>query len=139
MQSGRKSKTIQQKELTNTVQKCRDAGKVELTPATSAPPIPPVWLSPGAKDVWMTDIQRAASMGLTDIDQSMFALYCETMASFIDGVKAGAVPNAAFRSELRKQMELLGMAGAKSRLTKIALPEPKKLSPFSIRKKPLPK
>jgi phage terminase small subunit len=135
MIAGRKPKTLAQKKLSNTVQPCRDGVKGVLADVPSRAPAVPEWLSEGAREVWAADLQRAVAMGLAEVDQSMFALYCETMSAFIAGVKTGNVPNAAFRSELRKQMELLGMAGGKSRLTKIAAPEQTAPSPFAPRKK----
>ena len=136
MQSGRKSKTVEQKKMAGTVQKCRDATKVLPENVPVHAPAPPSWLSDGAKEVWRVDLPRTMIMGLAEVDQSMFALYCETMSAFVEGVKVGAVPNAAFRSELRKQMELLGIAGAKSRQIKVGTTEAPKASPFSARKKP---
>lgn len=133
MQAGRKPKTVAQKRLSNTVQPCRDGAKVALAIVPANAPTAPDWITDGAREVWTADVKRAVGMGLAEIDQSMFALYCETMAAFITSVKAGDVPNAAFRSELRKQMELLGMAGAKSRLAKVASNEPAKPSPYSVR------
>jgi phage terminase small subunit len=135
MIAGRKPKTIAQKKLSNTVQPCRDNLKVALAIVPSSAPNAPEWLSEGAKVVWSGDLKRAVAMGLAELDQSMFALYCETMAAFIEGVKTGNTVNAAFRSELRKQMEMLGLAGAKSRLTTVAAPAEKKITPFAVRPK----
>jgi phage terminase small subunit len=135
MISGRKPKTIEQKKLSNTVQPCRDGLKVTLAIVPANAPSAPEWITDGAREVWDADVKRAVGMGLAEVDQSMFALYCETMAAFIAAVKDGSPPNAAFRSELRKQMELLGMAGAKSRLAKVASNEPPKPSPYSVRPK----
>lgn len=139
MKSGRKLKTIEEKQLLGTVQPCRDAKKAVLAIVPSNAPAPPVWLTANAKAVWTADLPRAMAMGLADVDQSMFALYCETLASFIAAIQSGTTPNAAFRSELRKQMELLGIAGAKSRLTKIETNQPAKASPFAIMKGTRPK
>jgi phage terminase small subunit len=135
MIAGRKPKTVAEKKLSNTVQPCRDGRKVELAIVPNNAPDAPEWLSAGAKVVWSGDLKRAVAMGLAEVDQSMFALYCETMAAFVEGVRSGNSVNAAFRSELRKQMEMLGIAGAKSRLTKIAAPEETKSSPFAVRSK----
>lgn len=136
MISGRKAKTVAEKKLSNTVQPCRDSLKIALAIVPSNAPDAPEWLSEGAKTVWTADLKRAVAMGLGEVDQSMFALYCETMAAFIQSVRDGAIVNAAFRSELRKQAELLGMAGAKSRLAKAVNNEPASASPFSVRKSP---
>lgn len=108
------------KKLAGTFRKDRHADIVPLTiTKTDKAPEPPIWLSEGAKEVWKTDLGHAVACGATAIDSGMFAVYCETMASFVADVKNGVPSNAAFRSELRKQLELLGMAGPKSRLMKL--------------------
>jgi hypothetical protein len=101
---------------------------------TSKVPEAPEWLSEGAKTEWASTLAHAVACGATAIDSSMFALYCETMAVFVAEVQSGQTTNAAYRSELRKQMELLGIAGAKSRLAKIGTPDAPKASPFTVRK-----
>ena len=133
-QRGRKVANPDSKKLAGTFRKDRHADIVTLSVVAKARPKPPEWLTDGAKEIWVADLPRALATGLDAIDTHVFALYCETMASFIASTKAGAAPNAAFRAELRRQLEALGMGGAKSRLVKMAAPEADKSNPFSVRK-----
>jgi len=111
-----------------------DAKTAPLAVVSNDNPICPDWLPDEAKAIWQADIARIIATGANSVDSSMVALYAVTMSNFVEAVKAGAPPNAAFRSELRKQMELLGIAGAKSRLAKIGQPDvPATYSPFSVR------
>lgn len=135
MKTGRRIANPTAKQLAGTYRKDRHANIVPVTiTATDNVPEAPTWLTDGAKDVWATDLAHAVACGATAIDSGMFALYAETMATFIADVKKGVATNAAFRSELRKMLELLGMAGAKSRLAKVGTPDAPKASPFTVRK-----
>lgn len=135
MKPGKKLSDPQRKKLAGTHKPSVDSNVVSLaTPTVRDLPVAPSWLTPGAQEIWKTDIERIAATGATSIDSAMVALYCETMAVFVASVKAGEPANAAFRSELRKQMELLGIAGAKSRLARVGAAEPAKQSPFSVRR-----
>lgn len=78
-------------------------------------------------------LQSLVATGATSIDAGAFALYCETTAVFIQLVKDGQAVNAAYRSELRKQMELLSIAGAKSRLAKMGQDKATITNPFTVR------
>ncbi|RSU77405.1 hypothetical protein BRX37_05985 [Sphingomonas sp. S-NIH.Pt3_0716] len=135
MHPGKKLTDPARKKLANTHKPSVDSNVVSIaTDIVRDLPVMPEWLSPGAREVWTTDIERIAAMGATAVDSSAVALYCETMAVFVASVRASEPVNAAFRSELRKQAELLGIAGAKSRLARIASAEPVKASPFSVRR-----
>jgi phage terminase small subunit len=135
MAPGKKLSDPARKKLAGTHKKSVDNNVVSISPdIVRDVPIMPEWLSPGAQEVWASDVERIAAMGATAVDSSAVALYCETMAVFVASVRSGEPANAAFRSELRKQMELLGIAGAKSRLARIASAEPAKASPFSVRR-----
>ncbi|TKV42965.1 hypothetical protein A0U87_15195 [Sphingobium sp. MP9-4] len=134
MAPGKKLSDPARKKLAGTRKKSVDNNVVSITPdLVRDVPVMPEWLSPGAREVWAADIERIAATGATAVDSSAVALYCETMAVFVASVRAQEPVNAAFRSELRKQAELLGIAGAKSRLARIAAREPAKTSPFSVR------
>lgn len=134
MKRGKKLDDPARKQLAGTYRNCVDDNVVTITPATVRDlPVMPDWLTDGAKQVWSGDIERIAAVGSTAIDSSAVALYCETMAVFIAAVRSGQPVNAAYRSELRKQMELLGIAGAKSRLARVTTAEPAKPTAFSIR------
>jgi len=134
MKTGRRIANPASKNLAGTFRADRHADIVPMVQLVADTPIVPEWLSPGAKDVWATDLPRVVATGAVSIDSAMFALYADTMATFIGAIKAGDTPTAAYRSELRKQMELLGIAGAKSRLTKVASPDAQKASPFTVRR-----
>lgn len=137
MQRGKKPATAGRKKLAGTYAKSRDDVKTMLGPtADETGPILPEWLTPAAREVWAVDIARVVGCGATAADSHMFALYCTTMADFIASVQSGAPHNAAFRSELRKQAEMLGIAGAKSRITKtIAATDKPVAQPFNVRPK----
>jgi phage terminase small subunit len=133
MDRGRKLSNPAHKALANTHNVTRDRNINVLATVTADAPVAPDWLPDRAAAVWDVDLPRVTACGATSTDSQMFALYCVTMADFIAGVNAGEAPNAAFRSELRKQMEMLCIAGAKSRLAKIANGSPQTANPFSVR------
>jgi phage terminase small subunit len=135
MNRGKKLSDPQRKKLAGTFKQSVDGATATFAPVDRDIPLQPAWLSEAAKTVWSDMLESVVATGSTSVDSASFALLCETMAVFIASVKAGEPANAAFRSELRKQMELAGIAGAKSRLAKMAAPEAAKASsPFTIRK-----
>lgn len=119
MQPGRKPSPLNKKRLANTLRSDRDGGSAAYAAhiATDVP-VAPLWLTAAAKDVWADDLARVVTCGAREPDSHFYAVYCEMMARFIAGVKSGDPANAAFVSELRKQMEMLGIAGAKARLAR---------------------
>ncbi|MFL0588092.1 hypothetical protein ACH0BU_15815 [Sphingomonas olei] len=95
-----------------------DGNTVQTVQLADDIPVAPEWLSAGGKDVWAGDLARVVACGAREPDSHFYAVYCEMMARFVAGVKAGEPLNAAFVSELRKQMEMLSIAGAKARLAR---------------------
>ncbi len=136
MQRGPKLKSPATKKLAGTYKTSVDGNTAPLVQLTDDIPAAPSWLTAGAKDVWSADLPRVVACGARETDSHFFAVYCEMMARFIAGVKAGDPPNAAFVSELRKEAEMLGIAGAKARLARLSnAPEKPATSPFSLRPK----
>ena len=133
MQRGKKLTDPQRKKLAGTFKQCVDGRTTTIAAVERDIPIQPDWMSEAGRAVWAADLEKVVATGATSIDAGAFALFCETMAVFIQSVREGAPMNAAYRSELRKQMELLSIAGAKSRLAKIAQDGAVKASPFSVR------
>lgn len=134
---GRKTANPSSKKLAGTFRADRHGDIVTLAVVPSAKPEAPDWLNEIAREVWDRDLPKAMALGLAAVDQSAFAIYCTSMATFIAGVKAGAQPNAAFTAELRRQLEAFGLGGLKSRLSKMASGEgdkPKEASPYSVRR-----
>lgn len=131
MQRGKKLTDPARKKLAGTHKASVDNNVVSISPdIVRDVPVMPAWLSDKAKAVWTANVERVVAVGATSIDSEAFGLFCDTMAVFIASPETA---NAAFRSELRKQMELFGIASAKSRLARIATGEPAKASPFSVR------
>lgn len=118
MNRGPKLKSPATKKLAGTYKECVDGNTAPTVQLTDDIPVAPEWLSAGAKEVWAADLARVVACGAREPDSSFYATYCHWMAGFIAGVKAGDPPNAAYVSELRKQMEMLGIAGAKARLAR---------------------
>lgn len=134
MQRGPKLKNPATKKLAGTYKPSVDDGTASIVQLVEDTPSAPSWLTAGAKEVWADNIARVVACGARDADSDMFATYCEMMARFIAGVKSGDPVNAAFVSELRKEMEMLGIAGAKSRLARLGTtPDKATTSPFSVR------
>lgn len=118
MQRGPKLKNPTTKKLAGTFKDCVDGTTAPIVQLTQDIPVAPSWLSVAAKDVWAADLARVVACGAREPDSHFFAVYCEMMARFVATVKAGDPPNAAFVSELRKEAEMLGIAGAKARLAR---------------------
>jgi len=133
MQRGRKLTNPLTKKLSGTFKPSVDGETAPIALLPNDTPSPPEWMSDGARDVWAADFERVVALGAREVDSNFFALYCETLSAFIATVKSGEVANAAFRSELRKQSEMLGIAGAKARLAKVGATPDKPASPFSLR------
>jgi hypothetical protein len=118
MNRGPKLKSPATKKLAGTYKECVDGTTAPIVQLVEDTPVAPAWLSAGAKEVWADDLARVVACGAREADSHFFAAYCQWMAGFIAGVRAGDPPNAAYVSELRKQMEMLGIAGAKARLAR---------------------
>lgn len=138
MKTGRRIANPQTKQLAGTYRKDRHADIVSIAPgAPSNVPVQPFYLTADAKQVWREEIQRVIGCGATDADSSMFARYCELEAAFRRMIATGELPKAALITELRRSAELLGIAGARSRLARVGQPEQPSatISPFNIRRK----
>ncbi len=130
MQRGRKPTPPSQKAARGTLQQCRDAGRGEVTVAGS-PPVQPDYLTPGAIDVWQEEIGRVMSAGVVEIDSSLFARYCSLEALIRRAFEGSVPPPAAYLTEARRMAELLGIAGRKSRVGKVADDPIKNANPFA--------
>jgi len=130
MNRGPKLKSSTTKKLAGTYRKSVDGTTAPIVQLKPDIPIAPAWLSPDAKAVWSADLDRVVKCGATEVDSSFFALYCDTMATFLANPNVGT---AAFRSELRKQMEMLGITAAKSRLARGPAKEAPSDTPFKVR------
>jgi hypothetical protein len=82
----------------------------------------PRHLSVEGRLVWVEEIRRVASCGVTEADSSMFARYCECEAAYRAEVRAGALPKSALLTELRRMADLLGIAGLRLRLARTGTP-----------------
>lgn len=93
-----------------------DFGRQELV-VPGSPPMMPEYLTPKAQIVWQEEIGRVMSVGVVEVDSSLFARYCSLEALVRQSLEAGAEPPpAAYLTELRRMGELLGIAGRKSRV-----------------------
>lgn len=131
MQNGRRLKSPESKKLAGTFTKHRDANTAPIVEVVRDHPVAPDWMTEGGKAVWKSDFERVVATGTVSVDANFFAVYCETMATYIAALKAGSPPNAAYLSELRKQMFELSIAGPKSRLAKLAGDPGKSTNPFA--------
>src|SRR5689334_19172274 len=124
MNRGAKRLPPRLKVLTGSYRRDRDAHAVELG-VTEGTPTPPAWLPPDAVAVWNETWPRVAGLKLVGKqDAGVFANYCALTAALARAWRGNtAPPPAALLSEHRKVSELLGLAGAKSRVGR-GLPEP---------------
>ncbi|WP_156359346.1 hypothetical protein [Sphingomonas sp. Leaf242] len=118
MQRGPKLKNPATKKLAGTYKECVDGATAPIVELAADSPVAPSWLTDAGKEVWAADISRVKACGAREADSHFYAVYCQWMAGYIEAVKAGSPPNAAYVSELRKQMEMLGISGAKARLSR---------------------
>ncbi|VWX51773.1 hypothetical protein [Novosphingobium sp. 9U] len=138
MKRGAKLGNPSTQQLAGTFRKDRHADVVSIAPAVpSNTPAQPAYLTADAKQVWSEEIARVTGCGATEADSSMFGRYCQMEAAFRVLIAAGELPKAALITELRRSAELLGIAGARSRLARVAQPaQPNgKPSPFTVRKR----
>lgn len=116
MKRGPKPELPSTKAARGTIQKCRDAGKIELI-EPDALPARPDWLTPAGEEVWIDDVGRVTAGRLAaEKDSTMFAQYCNLQGAIIQAWRSGAVPPAAHLMEARKMAEQFGIFGAKSRV-----------------------
>lgn len=131
MQRGRKAEPPSVKFARGTIQPVRDEGRTEIV-VPGDPPAMPDYLTAGAIDVWQEEIGRVMSAGVADIDSSLFARYCSLEALVRQAFNAGGEPPpAAYMTVLRQYAELLGIAGRKSRVGKVADDPSQSRNPFA--------
>ena len=130
MKRGPKPQPPSEKAARGTFQPVRDGLKTEII-VPGNPPVAPDYLTPGAIDVWQENIGRVMASGTTELDSDLFARYCSTEALVRQAFKAGGdPPPAAYLTLLRQYAELLGIAGRKSRVGKVADDPSKTTNPF---------
>lgn len=131
MQSGRKPLPREQKEAAGTLQPCRDINST--IPVEKSQPIAPAYLDDAALAVWMEELPRVMRAGTAEMDSSLFARYCAVEAQTRAAYQRGESIKAATSSELRRYAELLGIAGAMSRVVRGVAPAPedKPANPFA--------
>jgi phage terminase small subunit len=106
-------------------------GRAELL-VPGSPPAMPDYLKPEAIDVWQEEIGRVMAAGVVEIDSSLFARYCSLEALVRQAFNAGdEPPPMAALTVLRQYGELLGIAGRKSRVGKVADDPTKTGNPFA--------
>lgn len=114
MQRGPKAQLPSEKKAKGTFQPVRDAGRVQIIEPMSTPQQPD-WLNTEAQEIWLDDVGRVKLA--TEADSNLFANYCTLQGAIVKAIRAGREmpPMAAF-AEVRKMQELLGIAGARSRV-----------------------
>lgn len=109
----------------------RDGDRQELI-VPGSPPVMPDYLTPEAIDVWQENLGRVMAAGVVEIDSDLFGRYCSTEALVRAAFNAGGgPPPAAYLTVLRQYAELLGIAGRKSRVGKVADDPTKNANPFN--------
>lgn len=133
MKAGRRIANPASKALAGTYRKDRhgDIAPISTVPATA--PVMPQGLSQAAQTIWTEEARRVATAGTTEADSSLFARYCEMEAWARAAFAGGELPKLALLTELRRVGELLGIAGARSRLAHTGKTEPAKASPFAAK------
>jgi phage terminase small subunit len=130
MKRGPKPQPPSEKLARGTFQPVRDGLKTEII-VPGNPPAMPDYLSPEAIDVWQENIGRVMASGTTELDSDLFARYCATEALVRKAFKAGGeAPPAAYLTLLRQYAELLGIAGRRSRVGKVANDPTQNANPF---------
>jgi len=131
MKRGRKPEPPSAKFARGTLQPVRDGQKTEII-VPGDPPAMPDYLTAEAIDVWQEELGRVMAAGVAEIDSSLFARYCSIEALIRQAFKAeGPPPPAAYLTVLRQYAELLGIAGRKSRVGKVADDPTKSTNPFA--------
>lgn len=122
MKRGRKAETAAEHVRRGTLQPSRHGpapdfkSMASVAVSSDMPQMPPE-LSPAARLVWTDNIARVVQTGMVaEYDETMFAQYCELVASCNACWAAKSVPPAAYLSEMRKYAEMFGVMGAKSRV-----------------------
>ena len=130
MRRGPKSETPSVKANSGTFRPHREV----LT--SSALPVKPDWLSAAGELIWHENVDRAATMGVTEHDRVVFTMFCNLTGEIAQIVRAGKMVSIAAQTEARRLAELLGLAGPKSRII-MDNPVPEVGSnPFARRRQP---
>src|ERR1700730_2879207 len=136
MQRGRKPDLPSVKRRRGTFRADRDAGRFEIV-VPSDPPIMPSWLTEAGKSAWLDNVGRVMQSGLcTELDSDLFANYCNLIGAIAQAWAAGEVPPSWAIGEARRLGELLGLAGAHSRLLRHGGAPPDPNNPFLNRSRP---
>jgi hypothetical protein len=132
MKPGRKPEPPSVKIERGTLQPYRDGDRTEIL-APGSPPAQPDYLTAEAIVVWQEEIGRVMAAGTVEIDSSLFARYCslEALVRKAFNNPAADTPPAAYLTVLRQYAELLGIAGRKSRVGKVADDPTKQGNPFA--------
>jgi hypothetical protein len=136
MQRGRKPDLPSVKRRRGTFRADRDAGRFEIV-VPSDPPIMPSWLTEAGKSAWLDNVGRVMQSGLcTELDSDLFANYCNLIGAIGQAWAAGEVPPSWAIGEARRLGELLGLAGARSRLLRHGGAPADPNNPFLNRSRP---
>ena len=131
MKRGPKPQPPTVKAQRGTFQPVRDGLKTEII-VPGNPPVAPDYLTAEAEIVWQENIGRVMASGTTELDSDLFARYCATEALVRQAFRAGGdPPPAAYLTLLRQYAELLGTAGRRSRVGKVADDATKNANPFA--------
>ncbi|MGC8526150.1 hypothetical protein [Acidiphilium sp.] len=137
MKSGRKPATPAEHVARGTRRKDRHSALVDLTAVVEpgALPVRPDDLSADAEAVWADNIGRVSETRLaTEIDSDFFPNYCRLQGAINACWRVGEVPPAAHLMEARRMQEMIGIAGARSRIGQMpAKPAP---NPFLMNGRP---
>lgn len=116
MKRGPKPQLPSEKRARGTFQPVRDGNRVEVI-EPNAMPMRPTWLTAEGEEIWLDDVGRVQPGKLvTEKDSTAFANYCNLQGLIVKCWKAGEAPPITAIAEVRKQQELFGIGGAKSRM-----------------------
>lgn len=116
MKRGPKPQLPSEKRARGTFQPVRDGNRVEVI-EPAAMPMRPEWLTAEGEEVWLDDVGRVtAGRLITEKDSTAFANYCNMQGMIIRCWRKNEAPPITAVAEVRKQQELFGIGGAKSRL-----------------------
>lgn len=113
MQPGPKRQLPSEKKAKGTYQPVRDGNRIEIIEPMSMPQRPD-WLTSEAGEVWLDDVGRVRLA--TESDSTLFANYCTLQGGILKAIRANEMPPVAAFAEVRKLQEVLGIAGARSRV-----------------------
>jgi hypothetical protein len=128
MQPGRKPEPVGTKLARGTFQPCRDETKTQIIVAGD-PPQMPDYLTAEAEIVWQETIGRVMNIGVCEADSSLLGRYCAMEAISRKTLQGGEPIPSSVMTALRQMEELLGIAGPKSRIGRVADGKPS--NPFA--------